>query len=137
MHTGPLPACLSHMMPCTRPHNFDPPSRLSGLPLCHAPPPCRLVERYLLDNYKPHQLSTYALTLYRHDYDGADGRKLPVGERDHEMMGRIRRWMGQDTDKAYCFLFCAHLMHPALPCPALPCPTLPATPPSALLIACP
>jgi hypothetical protein len=26
----------------------------------------RLVERFLLDGYKPHQLSTYALSLYRY-----------------------------------------------------------------------
>jgi hypothetical protein len=38
------------------------------------------VERFLLDNYKPHQLSTYALTLYRHDYKGEDGKVTPVGE---------------------------------------------------------
>ena len=41
---------------------------------------CRLVERFLLDNYKPHQLSTYALTLYRHDFKGEDGKVTPVGE---------------------------------------------------------
>eukprot|EP00798_Chlamydomonas_sp_ICE-L_P019429 gene19429-26087_t len=29
----------------------------------------KLVERFLLDNYKPHQLSTYALTLYRHIFE--------------------------------------------------------------------
>ena len=63
---------------------------------CHAGPRCsktealsisaisvlRLVERYLLDNYKPHQLSTYALTLYRHDHVDGDGRKIPIGEED-------------------------------------------------------
>ena len=26
----------------------------------------RLIERFLLDDYKPHQLSTYALTLFRY-----------------------------------------------------------------------
>lgn len=39
----------------------------------------RLVERFLLDNYKPHQLSTYALTLYRHDFKTADGKAVPIG----------------------------------------------------------
>eukprot|EP00955_Chlamydomonas_euryale_P091112 364597-Chlamydomonas_euryale.AAC.9 len=45
----------------------------------HPVPPRRLVERYLLDNYKPHQLSTYALTLYRHDYKTTEGTTVPVG----------------------------------------------------------
>lgn len=41
---------------------------------------CRLVERFLLDNYKPHQLSTYALTLYRYNYeDETSGDKTPIG----------------------------------------------------------
>lgn len=40
----------------------------------------RLVERFLLDNYKPHQLSTYALTLYRHDFECADKTVVPIGE---------------------------------------------------------
>lgn len=40
----------------------------------------RLVERYLLDNYKPHQLSTYALTLYRYDFSNNDGKVVPIGE---------------------------------------------------------
>jgi Rab-like protein 2 len=40
----------------------------------------RLVERFLLDNYKPHQLSTYALTLYRYDYvDESGGKPVPIG----------------------------------------------------------
>ncbi|KAG1678809.1 hypothetical protein FOA52_012849 [Chlamydomonas sp. UWO 241] len=38
----------------------------------------KLVERYLLDNYKPHQLSTYALTLYRHNYQEDDGKTVPI-----------------------------------------------------------
>jgi Rab-like protein 2 len=38
------------------------------------------VERFLLDNYKPHQLSTYALTLYRHNYTDEQGTTTPVGE---------------------------------------------------------
>jgi hypothetical protein len=40
----------------------------------------RLVERFLLDNYKPHQLSTYALTLYRHTFTDDKGISIPVGE---------------------------------------------------------
>ncbi len=42
--------------------------------------PHRLVERFLLDNYKPHQLSTYALTLYRYNFKTQDGKAVPVGE---------------------------------------------------------
>merc|ERR1719326_1527360 len=38
----------------------------------------KLVERFLLDDYCPRQLSTYALTLFRHKYrdeeEGGDGR---------------------------------------------------------------
>merc|ERR1719324_1743254 len=33
----------------------------------------KLVERFLMDGYQPQQLSTYALTLFRHE------AKLPVG----------------------------------------------------------
>ena len=42
--------------------------------------PLRLVERYLLDNYKPHQLSTYALTLYRHNFKTPSGQVIPIGK---------------------------------------------------------
>ena len=42
-------------------------------------PPSRLVERFLLDNYKPHTLSTYALTLYRYIFKTAEGLTVPVG----------------------------------------------------------
>lgn len=38
----------------------------------------KLVERFLLDGYKPHQLSTYALTLFRHNFTAPDGREIPV-----------------------------------------------------------
>mmetsp|Transcript_29385 Transcript_29385/g.53919 ORF Transcript_29385/g.53919 Transcript_29385/m.53919 type:complete len:239 (-) Transcript_29385:628-1344(-) len=38
----------------------------------------KLVERFLLDNYKPHQLSTYALTLYRHEYKTPDNTIIPI-----------------------------------------------------------
>jgi Rab-like protein 2 len=35
----------------------------------------KLVERYLKDNYKPQQLSTYALTLFKHT-DTVDDREV-------------------------------------------------------------
>lgn len=35
----------------------------------------KLVERYLVDNYKPQQLSTYALTLFKHT-DIVDDKKV-------------------------------------------------------------
>ena len=35
----------------------------------------KLVERYLKDNYKPQQLSTYALTLFKH-VDTVDDRQV-------------------------------------------------------------
>ena len=35
----------------------------------------KLVERYLKDNYKPQQLSTYALTLFKHT-DTVDGKEV-------------------------------------------------------------
>eukprot|EP00877_Chromochloris_zofingiensis_P002737 jgi/Chrzof1/12464/Cz06g35090.t1 len=38
----------------------------------------KLVERFLLDNYRPHQLSTYALTLYKYKYKTPDGKAIPV-----------------------------------------------------------
>jgi hypothetical protein len=38
------------------------------------------VERFLQASYKPHLLSTYALTLYKHTYKADDGTQLPVGE---------------------------------------------------------
>lgn len=39
----------------------------------------RLVERFLLDNYKPHQLSTYALTLYDYKFKDTDGSERQIG----------------------------------------------------------
>ncbi|PNW70497.1 hypothetical protein CHLRE_17g722350v5 [Chlamydomonas reinhardtii] len=36
----------------------------------------KLVERFLLDNYKPHQLSTYALTLYRYNFKTQDAKTV-------------------------------------------------------------
>lgn len=40
---------------------------------------CRLVERFLMDDYQPHQLSTYALTLFRHATQVA-GKQVTVGK---------------------------------------------------------
>ncbi|KAL1475072.1 hypothetical protein MTO96_037552 [Rhipicephalus appendiculatus] len=40
--------------------------------------PASLVERFLLDAYKPHQASTYALTLLRHKTK-VDGEPVIVG----------------------------------------------------------
>lgn len=38
----------------------------------------KLVERFLLDDYHPQQLSTYALTLYRYLYKHPDGKNVDV-----------------------------------------------------------
>lgn len=38
----------------------------------------KLVERFLMDGYEPQQLSTFALTLFRHNYTCSDGRQVPV-----------------------------------------------------------
>jgi len=38
----------------------------------------KLVERFLMDGYKPHTLSTYALTLYQHKHKRADGSEMAV-----------------------------------------------------------
>lgn len=38
----------------------------------------KLVERFLLDDYSPRTLSTYALTLFRHNGTGDDGRQWAV-----------------------------------------------------------
>lgn len=38
----------------------------------------KLVERFLLDGYRPHQLSTYALTLYRYNHKVPDGEDIAV-----------------------------------------------------------
>eukprot|EP00879_Flechtneria_rotunda_P007481 GHRR01007848.1.p1 GENE.GHRR01007848.1~~GHRR01007848.1.p1 ORF type:complete len:248 (+),score=68.21 GHRR01007848.1:144-887(+) len=38
----------------------------------------KLVERFLQNDYKPHQLSTYALTLYQYTYKAPDGTPIPV-----------------------------------------------------------
>eukprot|EP00730_Choanoeca_flexa_P001757 TRINITY_DN10770_c0_g1_i11.p2 TRINITY_DN10770_c0_g1~~TRINITY_DN10770_c0_g1_i11.p2 ORF type:complete len:119 (+),score=6.55 TRINITY_DN10770_c0_g1_i11:589-945(+) len=37
----------------------------------------KLVERFLMDDYQPHQLSTYALTLFRHAHN-VNGKKITV-----------------------------------------------------------
>lgn len=38
----------------------------------------KLVERFLVDGYKPHQLSTFALTLFRYNFKNTDGSNIPV-----------------------------------------------------------
>merc|ERR1712146_85675 len=40
----------------------------------------KLVERFLMGDFQPQQLSTYALTLFRHEANvsGADGEQIPV-----------------------------------------------------------
>jgi len=38
----------------------------------------KLVERYLMDDYAPQQLSTYALTLFRHTERLDDGTEVPI-----------------------------------------------------------
>jgi len=38
----------------------------------------KLVERFLLDDYSPRTLSTYALTLFRYNHEGDDGRPWAI-----------------------------------------------------------
>eukprot|EP00928_Gymnodinium_smaydae_P012434 TRINITY_DN14509_c0_g1_i2.p1 TRINITY_DN14509_c0_g1~~TRINITY_DN14509_c0_g1_i2.p1 ORF type:complete len:263 (-),score=38.74 TRINITY_DN14509_c0_g1_i2:166-864(-) len=38
----------------------------------------KLVERFLLDNYSPRTLSTYALTLFRHNHEEESGRRWSI-----------------------------------------------------------
>eukprot|EP01086_Lenisia_limosa_P017598 TRINITY_DN8930_c0_g1_i1.p1 TRINITY_DN8930_c0_g1~~TRINITY_DN8930_c0_g1_i1.p1 ORF type:complete len:194 (+),score=38.28 TRINITY_DN8930_c0_g1_i1:168-749(+) len=38
----------------------------------------KLVERYLMDDFHPQQLSTYALTLFQHEAVLSDGTKVPL-----------------------------------------------------------
>lgn len=40
----------------------------------------KLVERYLMDEYNPRQLSTFALTLFRKNVRQEDGSEVKVGE---------------------------------------------------------
>lgn len=40
----------------------------------------KLVERYLMDEYNPRQLSTFALTLFRKNARLGDGTEVKVGE---------------------------------------------------------
>lgn len=42
----------------------------------------KLVERYLMDEYNPRQLSTFALTLFRKNAKLDDGAEVKVGEED-------------------------------------------------------
>jgi len=46
----------------------------------------KLVERFLMDGYQPQQLSTYALTLFRHDAE------LPVGPSGEKVQIAIDFW---------------------------------------------
>lgn len=39
----------------------------------------KLVERFLLDDYKPQQLSTNALTLFRHTHARRSGEDVTIG----------------------------------------------------------
>lgn len=38
----------------------------------------KLVERFLMNDYVPRQMSTYALTVFRHQHKTADGKQLEV-----------------------------------------------------------
>ena len=38
----------------------------------------KLVERFLMDGYQPQQLSTFALTLFRYNFNHPDGRVVAV-----------------------------------------------------------
>ena len=38
----------------------------------------KLIERFLLEGYVPHRLSTYAVTIYNHVWKKADGDEVPV-----------------------------------------------------------
>lgn len=49
----------------------------------------KLVERYLMDEYNPRQLSTFALTLFRKNAKLDDGVEVKVGEEDKEFVGRL------------------------------------------------
>ena len=49
----------------------------------------KLIERFLLEGYVPHRLSTYAVTIYNHVWKKADGdeehrRECPEGEADEQ-----------------------------------------------------
>merc|ERR1711935_455367 len=46
----------------------------------------KLVERFLMDGYQPQQLSTYALTLFRHNAE------LPVGPKGKKVNIEIDFW---------------------------------------------
>lgn len=58
----------------------------------------RLVERFLLDNYKPHTLSTYALTLYRYNFTDDGGKTTPVGQCAAPRGCCSRRRLGQEEE---------------------------------------
>ena len=45
----------------------------------------KLVERYLKDNYKPQQLSTYALTLFKHT-DIVDDKEVSLCHDNCQLM---------------------------------------------------
>ena len=38
----------------------------------------KLVERFLVDDYRPYRLSTYALTLFNHEWETPEGKKVPI-----------------------------------------------------------
>ena len=38
----------------------------------------KLIERFLLEGYVPHRLSTYAVTIYNHTWTSSSGREVPV-----------------------------------------------------------
>jgi len=38
----------------------------------------KLIERFLLEGYVPHRLSTYAVTIYNHVWKKEDGSEVPV-----------------------------------------------------------
>eukprot|EP00928_Gymnodinium_smaydae_P012440 TRINITY_DN14509_c0_g1_i8.p1 TRINITY_DN14509_c0_g1~~TRINITY_DN14509_c0_g1_i8.p1 ORF type:complete len:2518 (-),score=674.12 TRINITY_DN14509_c0_g1_i8:177-7640(-) len=60
----------------------------------------KLVERFLLDNYSPRTLSTYALTLFRHNHEEESGRRWSIDFWDTagDNSSRFGKWIEVNVD---------------------------------------
>ena len=81
------PSCLTHAPPylslkCNCPRHLDQVMKSNALKVIllgdAAAGKSKLIERFLLEGYVPHRLSTYAVTIYNHVWKKEDGSEVPV-----------------------------------------------------------
>eukprot|EP01062_Namystynia_karyoxenos_P034509 TRINITY_DN252_c0_g1_i2.p1 TRINITY_DN252_c0_g1~~TRINITY_DN252_c0_g1_i2.p1 ORF type:complete len:237 (+),score=96.61 TRINITY_DN252_c0_g1_i2:83-712(+) len=66
----------------------------------------KLVERFLEGQYCPQHESTHALTWYRHDWEGKDGKKIPIDLWDTAGQERFNKMHASYYDGAHSAILC-------------------------------